>query len=364
MIPSNTPNTPPTPNNSFISFLKGIPKDTSKPIIGILYAKKGDAKTNRYGTHVFGVMENMGNNTVAIDYEDIYDSAVRLTNRHFQTLHLVNGKGIPEKSSQEWRARFLQILPTEIRRVLKELNIDGIVAPGDWYNYDTPPYHPNEKRPLVSSALYGTVLEDKSEPLNIPVLGICGGLQAYVNHVAGPKGLGRVKDMISNKNKLAVNHGASEPDHELSAENLGDALGYSGHMIVPVEGSVLHSIAERVQGKAPDGQFHRVMVPAAHGGACRNDSETLRKLAERGAEVSAFCEDGIVEALEVKDDHGKLKGFFIQGHPESAIFDRDGKKNFNEIAKISEEILNKALLEPAQKHMQVRMTQQKSVSAA
>lgn len=86
--------------------------------------------------------------------------------------------------------------------------------------------------------------------------------------------------------------------------------------------------------------------------------KTLQKLAEHGAEVSAFCEDGIVEALEVKDKDGKMKGFFIQGHPESAIFDSDGNKKFDEIAKISEQVLNKALLEPAQKHMQERQLNQ------
>ena len=353
-----TNQTPTTASQSFVSFLNGTPKNNEKPIIGVLYAKKGDAKTNRYGTHVFGVVEQLGYNTAAIDYEEIYDSAARLTNRHFQSLNIINGSPIPDQSSQEWRAQFKKTLPGEVRHVLKNLNIDGIVAPGDWYNYDSPPFHPNEKRPLVSSSLFETVLEDEKSPLNIPVLGICGGLQAYVNHAVGPSGIGRVKDMISNKNKLSVNHGASEPDPDLSADLLGNALGYSGHMIVPVEGSLIHDITEKIQGPAPEGQFHRVMIPAAHGGACRNDKETLHTLAKHGAEVSAFCEDGIVEALEVKGKNGKMKGFFIQGHPESAIFDAAGNKKFDEIAKISEEILNKALLEPAQRHMKERQANQ------
>jgi len=75
------------------------------------------------------------------------------------------------------------------------------------------------------------------------------------------------------------------------------------------------------------------MIPAAHGGACRNDDDTLHTLAKHGAEVSACCEDGIVEALEVKGKDGKMKGFFIQGHPESAIFDSAGNKKFDEIAR-------------------------------
>lgn len=156
-----TNNVPTVASKSFVSFLQGTPKDTSKPVIGILYAKKGGTKTNRYGTHVFGVMEQMGYNTAAIDYLEIYDSATRKTNRHFQTRFNMEGTPIPEQTSQEWKDYFQEKLPGIIRNVLQNLNIDGIIAPGDWYNYDSPPFHPSEKRPVVSSALFKTVMEDK-----------------------------------------------------------------------------------------------------------------------------------------------------------------------------------------------------------
>jgi hypothetical protein len=57
-----------------------------------------------------------------------------------------------------------------------------------------------------------------------------------------------------------------------------------------------------------------------------------------------------------------MKGFFIQGHPESAIFDNKGQKNFDEASRISEEILNESIFDAAKVHMLEREKKQVSLA--
>lgn len=326
-------------------------RDEARPNVGILFDPNGIPAASRYGEHPFQVTENLGYNATALNYDEIYDRAVMRTDDLFKN------QSPPDKETRN--KKLFEEIKRELRYTLKSKKITSIIIPGDWYNYDREPFHPApKKRPLVSNALFELVMEDG---LDLNILAICGGLQALINYIVGPKGIKRVADMPIKNKKITINHNSSEPDPTLDSKELGFSLGQSGHMVYIKEGTVAHKVAEMVQGPLKSEEEHRVMMPCAHGAACSNDPETMAKLKEVGLTVSMDCKDLTPEGLEWRDKSGKLRIIAVQGHPESAILNEKRELNSDEGALFSLGLMNEAIFKPALEHHIQQTAQNKGV---
>lgn len=191
-----------------------------------------------------------------------------------------------------------------MEKCIKEQKISGILFPGDGFNYDAHPYHPQPKaRPR-----YSKILVEIAKEQGIPLVGACGGLQA-VMYSEGIN-LKRVSSMVGHDH--AKNHTLSETHTNLS--NV-DFLAQNCREQEVIEGTKLYSFLKKAEANAGinnDGKPY-FMNPEAHGGAIDLDPTNINKLKEKGYKISARSPDKIIQGVE----HAKYNITLFQGHPEA-----------------------------------------------
>lgn len=172
-------------------------------------------------------------------------------------------------------------------------NLDGLLIPGGLdllpESYNEPPhplsYLQNPLRYHFEKKLYEAI------PKNMPVLGICYGCQ-FMNVMHGGSLIQHLPDVI---------HSTDHQSNEIFTYNV--ALG-----------SKLHKIFDdlKVQGES----YHH---------------QAVKKLGV-GLSVSAYSEDGVVEAIETTDEHWRVG---VQWHPERTLVNSDSRKLFDSFVKAS-----------------------------
>lgn len=144
---------------------------------------------------------------------------------------------------------------------------------GKGKNYAHAPEHFNKKRDAFETALFNL-----AQQKNLPVLGVCRGMQ-LVNCILGGT---MQQDLGSSKNKI----------HR--SENLVDKA--HGASVVPA--SLLHEVIKE----------DRVVVNSAHHQAVKRIGKKLQ--------ANCYADDGTVEGLEWKTKKNKPFLLCIQWHPE------------------------------------------------
>lgn len=153
--------------------------------------------------------------------------------------------------------------------------IDGLVITGG--DFDIPPAMYGEEpvmdlRTVPERTAFESAVYTESLKKGIPVLGVCGGCQ-LINVLAGGSLYQDIKKQVSK----SLDHGKGE------------------HRVCVSHGTILHNIL--VQNKTMTNSSHHQAV----------------KEPGRGVIVSARSDDGIVEAIELKDYRNVLG---MQWHPE------------------------------------------------
>ena len=207
-----------------------------------------------------------------------------------------------------------KFLKESILRFIKKNKISALFIPGDLYNYDSEPYHPEPKnRPRYIKAL----LEIAKE-LNIPTMGVCGGLQGILHH-EGIK-LARVSEQVGHQNSLR--HLLS--DKQPGSTNINFLSEVSKATYVQPN-TKLHSELIKIAKKLGTKQSRYKPIifnaPEAHGGAIDiTDQENIDKLHDKGYVVSArSCHDDIIQGVE----HKEYDILLFQNHPESLLAAND-----------------------------------------
>ncbi|MEB3702948.1 Gamma-glutamyl-gamma-aminobutyrate hydrolase family protein [Candidatus Bealeia paramacronuclearis] len=182
------------------------------------------------------------------------------------------------------------LLPHEPDHVTDYLNlVQGLIITGGNFDVD-PSYYgeetksetvqPNPKRTAFEFSLGKIALEK-----NIPILGICGGMQ-LLNVVLGGTLIQHIPDAISTE----IPHEQPNPRNEVS------------HTVTVLEDSILHKITKASE----------IYVNSAHHQAIKNPG--------RGIVFNAHAPDGVVEGFEVPETRFCLG---LQWHPEFFITPQD-----------------------------------------
>ncbi|MBT4921504.1 MAG: gamma-glutamyl-gamma-aminobutyrate hydrolase family protein [Rickettsiales bacterium] len=188
------------------------------------------------------------------------------------------------------------LLPPIISNIDDYINlIDGLIITGGNFDIDPVLYNAKEihKYTLVNQERcnFEHLLAQKAIHKNIPILGICGGMQ-LLNIIFG----GDLTQHLGDLDKDLVNHEV-RPYHE------------SAHTVIIKPDSVLFDITKQTQ----------IHVNSSH-------HQAIDKLADNFI-ASGISEDGLIEAIEIKDKNKFMMG--VQWHPEynispadAAIFER------------------------------------------
>lgn len=176
-------------------------------------------------------------------------------------------------------------IPHEENLIDEYLNkVDALVIPGGDFGLDPDWYIDGEKPAFAASPRlqFDIVIIKKALAKNIPLLGICAGMQI----LSGMYGC-KLSSKIQAHSKTGRNH-----LNEVAAENYA-------HDILVEQGSLLHSI---VGAKMPANSRH---------------TEGVVKLSDKVV-LAGTSDDGIIEAIEIK---GVKFALGVQWHPE--FFEND-----------------------------------------
>ena len=309
-------------------------KKTQKPNILWLYNKE----EQRYADHVAKALKNSGGNPISIDYYRDIDLGV-IDKKHTADFCQKHQKILQENmpliiSNEHTRNEILKLIRAEANKELKEElkayikknKISGIFFPGDGFNYDTYPYHPEPK----SRPRYSAVLLEIAKEENLPLIGACGGLQAAMH--AEDVALKRVNKMVSaadaKRHVLSETH-TNRDNTDFLAENTREQKVIKGTKLY----NKLKKIEEKFDIENEGVPFF--LNPEAHGGAIDLAEENLHKLHNKGYKISARSPDGIIQGVEHKDYNITL----FQGHPEALAAKKHG---------VSVELFREFLIKPAQ----------------
>lgn len=203
------------------------------------------------------------------------------------------------------------ILPnTKITEVVNELlnTVDGLIISG---GNDVDPVFYGERKKVKNLSitrerdLFEIALVKKAKAKRIPILAICRGMQLV--NVAFRGSL--YQDFSFEKGFL---------DHTLE----GSALYNKKHSVIIREGSRLFNIMRR----------RKIMVNTSH-------HQMVKRVAPKFVATAWSEKDGVIEAIESKDDHYLLG---VQWHPE-LMTDRGSKALFDSLIRSARECKLKKL---------------------
>ena len=157
--------------------------------------------------------------------------------------------------------------------------LDGLVLPGGFYPFPAPCYgEPDNGAAAHPRAAFERTLTERALERDLPVLGICAGMQV----------LGLLRGAVIHRDIHKVVDTAIDHLNERPAEE-------TAHDVEVVPGTLLHAITAQA----------RFAVNTAH-------REGFTEL-PAGVTASAFAPDGVIEALEL---NGYRFALGVQWHPE------------------------------------------------
>lgn len=172
--------------------------------------------------------------------------------------------------------------------------LDGLVVPGGFYPFPSVYYgEPDDGAPPHPRVAFEFSLVENALELDMPILGICAGMQ-----VLGILRGGILHRDIHKAIKTGIDHLNERPAEE------------AAHDVEVVPGSLLHAITERT----------RFGVNTAH-------REGFTEL-PRNVTASAHAPDGVIEALELEDHRFALG---VQWHPEFFLEAGDPNRRIFEV---------------------------------
>lgn len=307
-------------------------KQNKKPNILWLF---NEGPGQEYFKHVGKAIENSGGTPIAFNYASFYDLTrhdVKITKEHFlprmsedEIAHaIVNPGGVIHR---ETIAKIRQLSDKDLKKILEDFldkkNIHGIFLPGDYFNYDIEPFHPEPKeRPR-----YSNILIEIAKKRQMPIMGVCGGLQtiAHYEHI----GIKRVHEMVSDEQ--ARTHSVSE-----SPNIIQDTIRRQLVMPHTKLATEMSKMSKQLGLTDPKEQY--IYVPEAHRAAIDNSWENRHLLEKKGYKINAVSSDGIIQGMEHK--YHPIIGF--QGHPEVMAARKEP---------IALRLMQSLLIEPAQKYM-------------
>ncbi|WP_249548708.1 gamma-glutamyl-gamma-aminobutyrate hydrolase family protein [Anaplasma phagocytophilum] len=194
-----------------------------------------------------------------------------------------------------------------VRRVDKFLldnEIDRVFIPGNYYNISSPPFPPVPYRQLVTDAIV-SIMQDRHD---IKLLAICGGLQGVL-HSQKVK-IKRLDSMLRSSEMVASHNVSEKHPREYGKSLLG---------VNVVPGSKLAKIIESARGAEAGGSL-RFYVPDMHNEGIDIGEHNVKRLLDLGYKVTAYADDGIIEAVE--DSRGNM---LLQMHPEFLLIGMEKK---------------------------------------
>lgn len=268
-----------------------------------------DGPGQQYFRHVSSAIRNAGGNPVIFDYINVFDVKehdVKVAKNniisHVSDDDVAMAIISPNSRTRKKIIQHVRKLSNEklkkvVENFIEERNITGIFLPGDYYNYDTAPYHPEpQERPR-----YSKIFLDIAKERNIPLIGVCGGLQTIANYenIA----IKRVEDMVSTED--AQNHILTK-----SASALQETI--RRELVMP--DTKLERFFTKINSKFGIKNTHEkyLYVPEAHLAAIDNSWENRLFIENKGYKINAVSSDGIIQGIEHKKH--PIMGF--QGHPE------------------------------------------------
>lgn len=280
-----------------------------------------------YSDHLPTAIKNAGGIPIDINYDDFLDlrkldessvseylSISEKSKLSYIKMLLAPDGAEANQTRKQIHAISNKILKKKVNDFIEENDITGIMLPGDFYNYDTHPFHPEPK----SRPRYSKILLEIAKEKNLPLLGVCGGMQA-ISHIEGIK-VDRVKNMVGER--FARRHLLSETaaydvntNPNFLAENTRAQKAEDGTKI-----ATFIKAFRRQFGYNEESDLY-INLPEAHGGAVSNDKDNLKKIKELGYIVNLYSPDGIIQGMEHKDYDITL----FQGHPEALVAQGDPK---------------------------------------
>lgn len=163
--------------------------------------------------------------------------------------------------------------------------LQGLLIPGGRHDMDPHVYGVQEVHPTItfnrSRANFELALVKAALDKNMPVLGICGGLQV-LNVALGGTLIQHIPDEVPDALSHAQWKNRSDPVHDIKI----------------VEGTLLHSLVQKTE----------IPVNSAHHQAVKTPG--------KGLVVNAYAPDGVIEGIEGPDYTFCLG---VQWHPEYSV---------------------------------------------
>lgn len=185
----------------------------------------------------------------------------------------------------------------EVKELIAKNNITRIIIPGDYYNFDEPPFAPNSNRRMAVMAL--SRLADEGL---VKVMGICGGMQGFLAYH------GVQVSNLKKKYGLDPHIDSSYPN----AIVINDEYFLNTIRLNP-KAKILKGADTSCLKRDANGWFLLSMADS-HSEGTMHSAINLERLSRFGLKVVAVSHDNIIEILE--DDKGNL---LFQGHPEILI---------------------------------------------
>lgn len=245
------------------------------------------------------IINSFGATMQIIDYNEIYRKVY--LERPKQDILGVMDSRFKEKHSAELKVALVQ----ELENNLKKHNIKKVFIPGNYYNFDNPPYAPLPNRQAVTAALLTLSKQGK-----VQIFGICGGLQGIL-YADGIKITNLVK-MGFDKDQLISFPGPHAKNVKLNKIMLNPA-------------SHLGKLAKDVPDiERTENGWMVLYLPDFHSEAVDLSKGNLAQMNQLGYKIVGFSTDGIVKIIE--DNRGDI---YFQPHPEGLVLYRKQPNNYN-----------------------------------
>lgn len=308
------------------------PNKTYLPNIAYL----ANSEESQYSKHIPASIQASGGNPIQLDYHNSVVDIKKLDQQALKEMladtgdkmvavlyRLLGDSTFKQQFITELRKKSDVALQKELMSWIKEQNISGIMIPGDYFNYDCPPFHPEPKtRPRFTKALLAIAKE-----LQMPLFGVCGGLQAVM--AAEEIKLARVSDILKKTGvdpSEAELHIISDRDSDIDPNFL--ARNARRQEILP------HT---RTASLCQNGHL---LIPEAHGGAIDSSNpQAIIDIYRKGYQIAGVSPDGIIQIVE----HKNLPINLFQGHPEALAAVKDST---------CVTVMEKLLVEPARQYAQ------------
>lgn len=179
----------------------------------------------------------------------------------------------------------------KVRKRLEDLDLNGIILPGNYYNMVDNNINPSPNRRILQDALI-----ELAQEMNMPMLAVCGGEQ-HIAHKYGATITPAVREVTKH------NHAASETLYETSQFLRVTPDTMMASFVAPDEAGVgkdLYKIRGKGTRKSRDSyDLNTVEVGCYHNQAALNNPESRKALEDQGFVISATDSTGkIIEAFE------------------------------------------------------------------